>query len=205
MAYNDQELNQLSYKLALKYDTRTYCEYYLSLIKTKHNLIFDFYYNKDYNIRIVKIDLFFVGFVIYYAVNALFYNDDTMHKFYEDKGQYHFIYQLPKIVYSSLISSVINTLLKLLALSENDILDFKKNKKTENLEKRATELNNKLKIKFILYYIISTIIILFFWYYISMFCSIYRNTQIHLIKDTLVSFALSLFYPFCLCLLPGFF
>ena len=40
MKYNNQELNQMSYKLALKYDTRSYCEYYISLLKTKHNFIF---------------------------------------------------------------------------------------------------------------------------------------------------------------------
>ena len=28
MAYNDEEMNQLSYELALRYDHRTYCEYY---------------------------------------------------------------------------------------------------------------------------------------------------------------------------------
>jgi hypothetical protein len=42
MAYKEQELNQLKYNLALKYDKRTYCDYYLSLIKTKHDLIFFF-------------------------------------------------------------------------------------------------------------------------------------------------------------------
>ena len=34
------ELNDLKYKQALKYDKRTYCEYYLSLIKTKTSFIF---------------------------------------------------------------------------------------------------------------------------------------------------------------------
>ena len=38
-----------------------------------------------------------------------------------------------------------------------------------------------------------------------MFGAIYRNTQIHLLKDTLLSFGLSLLYPFGICLLPGFF
>ena len=36
-----------------------------------------------------------------------------------------------------------------------------------------------------------------------MFCVIYKNTQIHLIKDTLLSFSLSLIYPFGILLLPG--
>ena len=36
-----------------------------------------------------------------------------------------------------------------------------------------------------------------------MFGSIYKNTQIHLLKDTLSSFSLSLFFPFVIYLLPG--
>ena len=38
-----------------------------------------------------------------------------------------------------------------------------------------------------------------------MFGAVYINTQFHLLKDTLVSFGLSLLYPFGLCLLPGLF
>ena len=38
-----------------------------------------------------------------------------------------------------------------------------------------------------------------------MFCAIYVNTQLHLIKDTLISFGLSLFYPFGINLIPGIF
>ena len=47
--------------------------------------------------------------------------------------------------------------------------------------------------------------LLFFGYYLSMFCAIYRNTQYHLIKDTLISFGVSLIYPFGIYLLPGMF
>jgi len=205
MEYNDEEKNNLKYKLALKYDKRTYIEYYLSLLKTKHLFIFSFFNNNDYNSRIIKIDLFFISFTLYYAVNALFFNDNTMHKIYEDEGSFNFIYQLPQIIYSSLISNVLDILLKLLALSEGNILDYKKNKDKKDLGKRKNELNNKLKIKFILYFIISFLLLLIFWYYLSMFCAIYRNTQYHLIKDTLISFGLSLIYPFAIYLLPGIF
>jgi len=59
--------------------------------------------------------------------------------------------------------------------------------------------------KIILYFIFSTLLLLFFWYYISMFCAIYANTQLHLIKDTLTSYGLSMIYPFGIYLLPGIF
>ena len=38
-----------------------------------------------------------------------------------------------------------------------------------------------------------------------MFCAIYLNTQIHLIKDTLLSYASSFIEPFGIYLIPGLF
>ena len=205
MEYNERELNELDYELALKNDRRSYCEYYISLIKTKHDLIFTFCYNNDYNSKIIKIDLFFINFAMNFTINALFFNDDTMHKKYEEKGKFPFLFQLPEIIYSSIISSVIQYLLQLLALSEEAILDFKKNKDVNNINKRKIELITKINTKFILFFTVSTIFLLAFWYYLSMFCAIYVNTQIHLIKDTIISFAMSLLYPFGIYLLPGIF
>ena len=62
-----------------------------------------------------------------------------------------------------------------------------------------------LKIKFIIFYLLSFIFLLFFWFYLSCFCAVYKNSQIYLIEDTLISFGLSLFYPIVLNLLPGIF
>ena len=84
--FNTDEMNDLSYNLALYYDKRTYCQFYIALLKVKHNLIYSFYNNDDYNSIIIKIDLFFIGLTMDYVVNALFFNDETMHKIYVDKG-----------------------------------------------------------------------------------------------------------------------
>ena len=53
---------------------------------------------------------------------------------------FNFAYQLPQIVYSSLISSVLNILLKLLSLSEDDVINFKQNKDN----KKELELKQKI-------------------------------------------------------------
>ena len=201
--YIDEEVNGLSYNLAVKYDKRTYFEYYISLLKTKHNLIFAICNNIDYNARIIKIDLFLIGFTIDYIVNALFYNDDTMHKIYKSKGEFDLETQLPITIYSYLITSVLNIPLNFLALSNDSILAFKKSK--SNMMTRAKKLIKTLIIKFVFYFLISFIFLLFFWYYITMFCIIYKNTQIHLLKDTLISLCLSLFTPFIIYLVPGIF
>ena len=128
-----------------------------------------------------------------------------MHKIYEDEGSFNFIYQLPQIIYSTLVSMALGLLLQLLALPENDILEYKKDKNKNNLDERKSKLYDKIKIKFVSYFIASFIFLLFFWYYLSMFCAIYINTQRHLINDSLISFGLSLIYPFGIYLLPAFF
>ena len=205
MKYNDDELNNLQYKEALKKDKRGYWQYYISLLKTKHPLLFTFFTNNDYNSKIVKIDLFFLGFTICFAVNAVFFNDETMHKIYEEEGSFNFVYQLPQIAYSFLISVVLNTVLNLLALSEGLIIKFKKDKKKQKLEEKNEKLNSILQIKFIIYFILGYILLIFFGYYLSTFCAVYRNTQIHLVKDTLISFGLSFIYPLFIYLVPGIF
>ena len=52
---------------------------------------------------------------------------------------------------------------------------------------------------------ISLILLIFLWFYLSCFSAVYKNTQIHLIKDTVISFATSMIYPFFIYLLPGLF
>ena len=202
--YNDNELNLLSYKIAIKKDKRTYIQYYISLLKINHLFIFAFIYHNDYNLRIIKMFLFFFFFAVHFTVNALFFNDDTMHKIYEEEGAFNFFYQLPQIIYSSLISIIINSIVKFLGLNESEIIKLKHSKK-KDFKLKKKNLLNRIKIKFILFFVLAFLFLLLFLFYISCFCGIYINTQIHLIKDSIISFALSLIYPFGICLLPGIF
>ena len=125
MEYTDEEKNALPYELALEYDNRSYSVYYISLIRTKNNFINTFFYSRDYNSKIIKIDLFFISFALYYAINGLFFDDDTMHKIYESKGSFDLEYQIIKITYSTLISTFLNNILKILALSNTSIINLK--------------------------------------------------------------------------------
>ena len=162
MSCNNEELNDLEYTFALKLDKRKYCEYYYSLLKSKHALIFTFCNETDYNSKIIKIDLLLFNTTLFFAVNTLFFNDDTMHKIYKNKGAFNIMGQLPLIIYSTLISMLFSIILKLLALTEGIILDLKKIIIRKEFNRRIEGLDNKIKIKFLLYFIISTIFLLFF-------------------------------------------
>ena len=93
----------------------------------------------------------------------------------------------------------------MLSLSQKQILIIKQEKNYLNAKKTSNSIVKCLKIKLSIFFVISSLLMLFFWYFISCFCSVYKNTQKTLIIDTLISFTLSMIYPFGLNLIPGFF
>ena len=201
---NDYELNNLEYKQALAYDKRTYFQYYWSLIKRKQIIIFAFFSSNDYNIRTIKITLFLFSFELFFTINTFFFTDGTMHKIYKNNGKYDFFFQIPRIIYSSIISSIINVVVKLLALSEKELLSIKK-KNFREAKEYSQKVKKRIYIKFIIFFLLGIVLLLFFTYFISCFCVVYINTQIILIKNTLLSFTLSMIYPFGFCLLTAIF
>jgi hypothetical protein len=128
-----------------------------------------------------------------------------MHKIYIENGDFNFIYQLPVTIYSTLISALINMLLKTLAITESYFLTMKKEKNIEKFMRQIRNIMKVIKIKIIIFFCLSFLLMLFLWYFISCFCSIYHNTQKILIKDTLITFSMSMLYPFGINLIPGIF
>ena len=198
-------MNSLSFKNAIIKDKRDCIQYYTSLMKTKHSLIYIFY-NEDYNSKIAKISVQIFDLATLIAINALFFNDSTMHKIYTEHGAFDFLCQLPQIIYSTIISFVLNWLIQLLGLTEDNILKYKDDKMPLlNMNKKYNKLIYVIRIKFTFFFILSILILVLYWYYVTCFCGIYRNTQIHLLKDSLYSYITSLISPFCIYLFPSLF
>ena len=116
--------------------------------------------------------MFLLIFIIILTVNGFFFFDSTMHKIYINAGNLDFLYRLPQIIYSLLITSILKSLIKKLGSSEHDILNIKKDVNNKKSKKEITEKIYYLKIKFTIFFIICYLLILFFWYYISCFCAI---------------------------------
>ena len=205
MPINDDEINKLTYQEALLYDKRTFFQYYFSLLKNNHILLFVFFPSNDFNIFFMKLSLLLLSFSLYFTINAFFFNDNTMHKITIDHGKYDLLFQIPLILYSTFISTIINKFLKLLALSEYQILSIKTEKNFTEASNKSKEIIGNLKTKFYIFFIASFLLLCFYWYFISGFCAVYKNTQLILIENTFISFSFSMIYPFGLYLFPGMF
>ena len=203
MKYSEFELDDLEYLEAIKYDKRTFFEFFLCLVKREHIIVVTFIFCSDLNLLTVKLSLFVFSISLDFATNVLFFTDDSMHKIYLDYGKYNFVTQIPQMIYSTTISEIFDVFLKYLSLSEGEIYEIKNIKKLNNAIEKVKKIIRKLKIKFFCFFIITFILISFFWYFIAAFCAVYENTQIILIKDSAGSFVISLLYPFILYLIPA--
>ena len=79
---------------------------------------------------------------------------------------------------------------------EKDIMQIRSVKEKEYINGKCSKIINYVKCKFILLYILDFILMFFFWLYVGLFCAVFKNTQIYLIKKTLISFGFYLLYPF---------
>ena len=84
-------------------------------------------------------------------------------------------------------------------------MEIKYEKNKYNIQSKAITVIRCLIIKFVSFFVISFIFLSLFWYYLSCFCAVYKNTQKHLIKNTLIGLIIFFIYPFLLCLIPGIF
>ena len=197
------ELNNLDYLQAKNLDKRNFFQIYWSSLKREHPFIFTFITKDDYNITIIKYSRFIFLLCTDMAMNVFFFSDETMHKMFLDYGKYNFIQQIPQIIYSTLISKLLEILLCFLSMTDNYYYKIKLDK---NINKNLLiKIMKRIKIKITFFYLSTILILSFYWYLISCFCAVYRNSQISFIKDSLLSFLLDNFFSFIIYLFPSLF
>ena len=201
--YNNEEINDLNYNESLLIDNRNFIQIYYSFLEYSQLIIFTFITRTDFNLRSIKISLFLFSCIIYLTFNTLFFTDDTMSHIYNKGGSFDFLYNLPKTLFSGVCCGIVNFLLKFLSLSQKDIklLNNIKNINYKNI--KIGKIIKCWKIKLIIFYILIFGFMALFHLYVGTFCSVYVNTQKHLIKSTLISFFLSMIYPFGICLVTA--
>ena len=203
--YIDYELNSMIYSDAILYDHRTCFEYYRSLLRTKHPFLFGFCRIKDYNLMIIKSDIFFISFSIYYAINFLLLTEEIIHYLFENGGKYNILDFIEPICISFAISHMITIIIKLIFLSERNIMELKMQATHFEAFRLTTKIKKHLVIKYFFFFIIGLIFLIIFWVFLSSFGAVFKNTQIVLLKNTLISFSISFIYPFIYNIIPCFF
>ena len=98
-----------------------------------------------------------------------------------------------------------NYYIETLALTDSLIISLKEEIYIKDIIIKKQKKIKMIKIKILLFFIITLLLLFLFWFYLACFCAVYKNTQIHLITDTVTSFGTSMITPLGFYLLPGIF
>ena len=133
------------------------------------------------------------------AFNVFFFSDESMHKLYTSGGENDFVGQIAQMVYSTIISQLLQIYVEYLIMTDSQYYYLKELKKNNKLNKKLSlSIIKCIKNKLITFYISTTIFFLFFWYTASAFCAVYANTQRIFVADSYMSSLMGLTYPFAL-------
>ena len=200
-----KSLHNYTFDEAIKYDKRNIFRIFYIYLLSKQIIFHTFLSRNPLELFPLRFNLFIFMLSCDLALNALFYSNDNISKKYEyAKNLFLFTFSnnITIIIYSTLLSFVIITLMTKLTNSANAIrnvfrkeeqkLKDKKNYKiTKQIKKgilsKISNILKRLKIKIFCLCFIQIILILFFWYFITAFCHVYSNTQTSWLLDTFLS------------------
>ena len=188
---------------AIGIDMRPFKQIYFSFVKYYHPIFSLLNPSEDFNSKYIKLNLIIFSFSLYYFVNSLFITKALIHKIYEKGNANDIGLFIPNILISLIICYVLDKLIRYMSLSDSCIYSINNEKLYNNAKIRANQVRKLLFVKYICFYILGFVSLLIFGYYLAAFGSVYQNTQYILIKNAIISYIISLIFPFIFIALPS--
>ena len=208
--YSDSDLNNLDLYDAIIYDKRPFCKFYWSQLQEKQSIINTFFVKDELEPYHIKVLCFLFGIALYFTLNALFYTESYISEQFNSGGSVNFLNlmksELTRCLYSSMVGIVVSFFLSCISSSKMRIKSLiKREKNPDRFRQESIEIIRNLRKKIIIFLIVNFILMFLFWYYVSAFCFCYKNTQVSWLIGGLITWGITLVFPFILCLLIAIF
>ena len=122
-------------------------------------------------------------------MNGMFFVHETMYK--KQTGGLSFAQKIPQIIFSLVVSHVIEVLLCFLSMTDITYYEIKVLPQKEKNHDKIFDLLDYMKRKLVGFFVFTFLLFLFHWYFISAFCAVYQNTQVIYLRDSAISILIS--------------
>ena len=192
---DDLDINYLPYSQALKIDKRSFFSIYISLIKLKIEIISILFFPEEFTHKSLTLSMYVLDFLFSFFMNAFLYTDDVVSEKYHNNGKLNIFTTLFLSLTSNIVSSIIIFYIKkLVTFREYLTLMIRDINRKNSFILTFKKLYLILKIKAIIFFIISFVLTIFIIFYLLIFCQMYKKSQNSLIINYLMSLIESLIY-----------
>ena len=197
----DEDLQDMDYEQAILYDKRSYLRIYWAFLVDTQIILGTFCTKSYLNLFIFKLSFLTCTFQISFFLNAFFYSDEYISDAYHNNGVLDFVSGLPKSIYSLVATLITTFLLGMLSNSKSELKQLIREKRQNKNYMNLINIKlRKLRIKLIVYFILVFSLGLLFLYYVSSFCSVYRNSQKYWFIGCLESFGMDSIVAIIVCI-----
>ena len=206
ISQKDEDLQDMDFQEAINEDKRSFLRIYWCFLVDSQTILGTFLTENYLDLLIIKISFLLCNFQISFFLNALFYTDEYISDAYHNESILEFFTGLPKSIYSFVATLITTNLLRMLSSSKSELIQIiREKKKHKDYMNLINSKIKKLRIKLIIYFILIFSLGLFFFYYVSSFCSVYRNSQKYWFIGCLESFLIDLLVTVIICILLAIF
>ena len=201
LSYKDYEINFSSFNDALK-ENSSYLLIYWNLLQFKQLIIFAFFSKSRGILRSTKILILILFFAFFMAFTAFFFNDNIIRALYIYQGNVNSYIHLRNLIPPCFCSHIVY-LITIFVLRNKRNIFIITNEINNEKRKLALKVKRKAIIKLYILYGISAVLIILCWYYVSAFCSIYKNSQNNYLINFFFCFIIYNLWPFFISIITS--
>ena len=188
--YLKPDLDDMEYDDAIKFDKRSFCEFYWDRLKDKQLIIslFNFEFLRPVTMKIL---LLLLNIDLYFVVNGLFYNEEYISNLFhstEEETFFSFLERsLERLLYATIVGAIVEGIIGFIFIEEKKVkkLFIREKENIAKLKYEIFKLIKSIKKRFYIFIILSFILIIISWYYINCFNNVYPGVKIEWIKSSI--------------------
>ena len=187
----ETEYEEMDYDEAIRKDHRKFCESYTEKLKNDQIIINTFWSNEPIRPKSIKIIFLILQVDLYFFINGLFYDEEYISKIYHlEKDTFFTMAErfFDNLIYAALAGIVINYIIEFFFIEEQKIKKILKMEKDNILILiyEVIKILKSIKIRYLLFIIISFIISLISLVHIFCFNIVYYHTMKEWIAFSLI-------------------
>ena len=192
--YLKTDVEDMEFEDALKFDTRSFCEYFYDRFKEKQIIMDTFFNGESLKPMTIKIIILLLNIILYFVINGLFYSEDYVSDLFnsdvkkEDEGFFDFFPRsLSRFLYTTIVGMVIGIIVDFVAFDEKKVkrLFLREKKNTLQIRYEVSVMTKDIKRNYLILIIICFVIDLISLYYVNCFNNVYPNLCGEWIKSSI--------------------
>ena len=193
----------MDFEEALEEDKRHFGRMMLDVIIVKQIIIRTIAEKNTFFPLALRVVLFLISITVYLFLNAILFTDTYISKRFKYEKEITILYiltqELSKCIYAIMFGIIVARLLQFLTSSDKEFRKLKKKAGSmEEFQNSFKKIVTDVKLKHSLLFVIFIIGNIACWYYITIFCTVYTNSQIAWLESSGITIGISLIFPILL-------